>query len=42
MDEMWPESQDCHQYLHKVVPNGYCGVGGTGVACAVGLTASEA
>lgn len=26
------------QYLHKV-PNGYCGLGGTGVACPVGLTA---
>jgi peptide-methionine (S)-S-oxide reductase len=24
------------QYLHKV-PNGYCGLGGTGVACPVGL-----
>jgi len=29
------------QYLHKV-PNGYCGIGGTGVACPVGLTAGEA
>ena len=27
------------QYLHKV-PNGYCGLGGTGVACPVGLTRS--
>jgi peptide-methionine (S)-S-oxide reductase len=27
------------QYLHKV-PNGYCGLGGTGVSCPVGLTAS--
>ena len=26
------------QYLHKN-PNGYCGLGGTGVACPVGLTA---
>lgn len=25
-----------HQYLHKV-PNGYCGLGGTGVACPIGL-----
>ncbi|MFN8111199.1 MAG: peptide-methionine (S)-S-oxide reductase MsrA [Thermoleophilia bacterium] len=25
------------QYLHKV-PNGYCGLGGTGVSCPVGLT----
>jgi peptide-methionine (S)-S-oxide reductase len=27
------------QYLHKV-PNGYCGLGGTGVSCPVGLAAS--
>src|SRR2546429_401603 len=27
------------QYLQKV-PNGYCGLGGTGVACPVGLTRS--
>jgi peptide-methionine (S)-S-oxide reductase len=27
------------QYLHKV-PNGYCGIGGTGVSCPVGLGAS--
>jgi peptide-methionine (S)-S-oxide reductase len=26
------------QYLHKV-PNGYCGIGGTGVSCPVGLGA---
>ena len=26
------------QYLHKV-PNGYCGLGGTGVSCPVGLSA---
>ncbi|MEW1843100.1 type II toxin-antitoxin system RelE/ParE family toxin [Nonomuraea angiospora] len=24
------------------VPNGYCGIGGTGVSCPVGLTSSEA
>jgi peptide-methionine (S)-S-oxide reductase len=30
-------AEDYHQqYLHKV-PNGYCGLGGTGVACPVGL-----
>jgi peptide-methionine (S)-S-oxide reductase len=28
------------QYLHKV-PNGYCGLGGTGVSCPIGLTASQ-
>ena len=26
------------QYLHKV-PNGYCGLGGTGVSCPIGLSA---
>src|SRR5437764_7218397 len=30
-------AEDYHQqYLHKV-PNGYCGVGGTGVSCPVGI-----
>ena len=30
-------AEDYHQqYLHKV-PNGYCGVGGTGVSCPVGV-----
>jgi peptide-methionine (S)-S-oxide reductase len=30
-------AEDYHQqYLHKV-PNGYCGLGGTGVACPVGV-----
>ncbi|WP_214409914.1 peptide-methionine (S)-S-oxide reductase MsrA [Sphaerisporangium fuscum] len=29
------------QYLYKV-PNGYCGLGGTGVSCPVGLTTGEA
>jgi peptide-methionine (S)-S-oxide reductase len=34
-------AEDYHQqYLHKV-PNGYCGIGGTGVACPVGLTSGE-
>ena len=29
-------AEDYHQqYLHKV-PNGYCGLGGTGVTCPVG------
>jgi peptide-methionine (S)-S-oxide reductase len=32
-------AEDYHQqYLHKV-PNGYCGLGGTGVSCPIGLTA---
>jgi peptide-methionine (S)-S-oxide reductase len=31
-------AEDYHQqYLHKV-PNGYCGLGGTGVSCPIGLT----
>ena len=34
-------AEDYHQqYLHKV-PNGYCGLGGTGVSCPVGLSTSE-
>ena len=32
-------AEDYHQqYLHKV-PNGYCGLGGTGVSCPIGLPA---
>ena len=35
-------AEDYHQqYLHKV-PDGYCGLGGTGVGCPVGLTSGEA
>jgi peptide-methionine (S)-S-oxide reductase len=31
-------AEDYHQqYLHKV-PNGYCGLGGTGVSCPIGLS----
>jgi peptide-methionine (S)-S-oxide reductase len=33
-------AEDYHQqYLHKV-PNGYCGLGGTGVRCPAGLASS--
>ena len=33
-------AEDYHQqYLHKV-PNGYCGLGGTGVSCPIGLVKS--
>jgi peptide-methionine (S)-S-oxide reductase len=34
-------AEDYHQqYLHKV-PNGYCGLGGTGVACPVGVAPAD-
>ena len=34
-------AEDYHQqYLHKN-PNGYCGIGGTGVACPVGVAVSR-
>jgi peptide-methionine (S)-S-oxide reductase len=34
-------AEDYHQqYLHKV-PNGYCGLGGTGVSCPIGLGVAE-
>jgi peptide-methionine (S)-S-oxide reductase len=33
-------AEDYHQqYLHKN-PRGYCGLGGTGVSCPIGLTAA--
>ena len=34
-------AEDYHQqYLHKN-PNGYCGIGGTGVSCPIGLTTAD-
>jgi len=34
-------AEDYHQqYLHKN-PGGYCGIGGTGVSCPVGLTSAS-
>jgi peptide-methionine (S)-S-oxide reductase len=34
-------AEDYHQqYLHKV-PHGYCGLGGTGVSCPVGIGAAS-
>jgi len=35
--EFYPAEDYHQQYLDKV-PNGYCGIGGTGVACPAGLT----
>jgi peptide-methionine (S)-S-oxide reductase len=32
----WGAERKFWQYLHKV-PNGYCGLGGTGVSCPVGI-----
>ena len=34
--EFYPAEEYHQQYLHKV-PNGYCGIGGTGVSCPVGV-----
>ena len=31
-------AEDYHQQYLDKVPNGYCGLGGTGVTCPVGLT----
>ena len=33
-------AEEYHQQYLAKVPNGYCGLGGTGVSCPVGLTAS--
>ncbi|MEO1207102.1 MAG: peptide-methionine (S)-S-oxide reductase MsrA [Pseudomonadota bacterium] len=35
-------AEDYHQQYLAKVPNGYCGLGGTGVACPVGLDEPEA
>jgi peptide-methionine (S)-S-oxide reductase len=34
-------AEDYHQQYLAKVPNGYCGIGGTGVACPVGLVAAD-
>ncbi|MBY0398442.1 MAG: peptide-methionine (S)-S-oxide reductase MsrA [Thermoleophilia bacterium] len=34
-------AEDYHQQYLAKVPSGYCGLGGTGVACPVGLTRAE-
>jgi len=35
-------AEDYHQQYLAKVPNGYCGLGGTGVSCPVGLVPAEA
>jgi peptide-methionine (S)-S-oxide reductase len=34
-------AEDYHQQYLAKNPNGYCGLGGTGVACPVGLAAAQ-
>jgi len=34
-------AEDYHQQYLAKVPNGYCGLGGTGVSCPIGLTVAE-
>ncbi|HEY2217531.1 MAG TPA: peptide-methionine (S)-S-oxide reductase, partial [Solirubrobacteraceae bacterium] len=34
-------AEDYHQQYLAKNPNGYCGLGGTGVSCPIGLTASS-
>src|SRR3954454_23811761 len=34
-------AEDYHQQYLAKVPNGYCGLGGTGVSCPIGLSASK-
>ncbi len=34
-------AEDYHQQYLAKVPNGYCGIGGTGVACPVGISAAS-
>ena len=38
--EFWYAEDYHQQYLHKN-PNGYCGLGGTGVSCPVGVVVSR-
>src|SRR6478609_9637079 len=39
LDTFYYESDDVHQQYLAKVPNGYCGLGGTGVSCPIGLNA---
>ena len=39
LDTFYYESDDVHQQYLAKVPNGYCGIGGTGVSCPIGLNA---
>ena len=39
LDTFYYESDDHHQQYLAKVPNGYCGLGGTGVSCPIGLNA---
>ena len=34
-------AEDYHQQYLDKVPNGYCGLGGTGVSCPIGLTPAD-
>ena len=34
-------AEDYHQQYLAKVPNGYCGLGGTGVSCPIGVVAAE-
>ncbi len=40
LGDFYPAEDYHQQYLAKV-PNGYCGIGGTGVSCPVGVAAFE-
>jgi hypothetical protein len=42
LEELLPETNPCHQQCLFKEPNGYCGIGGTGVSCPVGLTSGDA
>jgi peptide-methionine (S)-S-oxide reductase len=40
-DANYYPAEDYHQQYLAKVPNGYCGIGGTGVSCPIGLAAAE-
>jgi peptide-methionine (S)-S-oxide reductase len=39
--EKSPISGDSHQQYLEKSPDGYCGLGGTGVSCPIGLTTAD-
>ena len=37
----WWDAEEYHQQYLAKVPNGYCGIGGTGVSCPVGVVSAS-
>lgn len=38
---LWPRTKYYHQQYLAKNPNGYCGIGGTGLSCPIGVAPAE-